>query len=372
MFESLSKLHAKYPWKSITKFMPIAKKHGFKDSDVKQFFNKNVIHDVQKQPLTRLYLPIYGRQHAVYQFDTLIQSKGASPPCFLIIINVNSRKAYAYPMKNKGKSEVLTALRSFVHDLGSAPKEMTSDQDTAYLSNDIITFMQENNIDYHTTDDDNHNILGIINRFIRTLRDLCTQRDFTIPLMKKTINAYNKTIHSSTGIAPNSFTSDDEDRYIDKMNGITMNIKKQKGFYLKPNTKVRIVLDTSPLSKKRGNLSKDYYVIQEQDDNGYLIRALDGSVAYYPRHKLVPLKTASNIKQAQTLKDGKRGVVERIEKYDSKNDKYTVVYDEGTQDTIPAKNLRETRPTHLGPLEIQYWKQYKGVVPQSIARYKGL
>ena len=73
--------------------------------------------------------------------------------------------------------------------------------------------MIDNKIDHQTTFTNDHNRLGIINRAIKTLRDLNNDRDFTTQSMNKALKAYNNSIHSSTGKEPNQFTSNDEEQY---------------------------------------------------------------------------------------------------------------------------------------------------------------
>lgn len=363
---SLQELHQIHPWKSINKFMPYALSKGFSEAEVKQFFKNNVMKDKYKIDNSQFFMPIYGKTSGCYQFDTLIQSRNASVPCFLIIININTRKAWSYPMKNKGKDEVLNALKKFIGSVKDV-RTLTSDQDKAYLNDNIIDFFNENNIDYTTTEDNNHNILGIINRFIRTLRDVNKERDFTIESMNRCINEYNNTEHSSTGITPNSFTKADEEKYIKEMDKRTEEIVSQKSFMLHKGDKVRYVIDKPAIGKKRSNLSQDCYIVDSMNGNGYNIMAKDNSVAYYPRHKLVLSKSGSI---GESLTDGKRGIVDKILSYDPKSDKYEVVYEGGVKDKIKAKNLRETNPTHLSDLEIEYWKNKNP--PQAIMKYKGL
>ncbi|EAX69007.1 hypothetical protein TVAG_574210 [Trichomonas vaginalis G3] len=35
---------------------------------------------------------------------------------------------------------------------------------------------------------------------------------------------------------------------------------------------------------------------------------------------------------------------------------FVKAYEGGVEDVIPSKNLRESKSTHLGPLEREYWK----------------
>ena len=204
--------------------MPIAIQNGFSKAEVKSYF-KQFAHDKLKINHRQYYLPIYSNTPDAYQFDTII-----SRPPMLAFINVNTRKAYVYPMANKGTSEVLRCLQQFVNE--AHPQELTSDQDTAYLSQAVIDFMLKNHINYHTTEDNNHNILGIINRFIKTLRDHVEDiNDYNE--VKSVVDVYNNQPHSSTGKAPNKFTHDDEVNYITKMSIKDYKVRTQSDFKLK-------------------------------------------------------------------------------------------------------------------------------------------
>ena len=228
--------------------------------------------------------------------------------------------------------------------------------------------MIENGIDYRTTEDNDHNKLGIINRFIRTIRDYNKERDFTVEGMNKAINEYNHCVHSSTGIEPAKFTPNDEDEYIKRMDELTDSITSNKDFILNKGDKVRVILDNNKLSKKRSNLSAECYIVDSMNGRAFNITSLDKSVATFPRHKLVLCKKKSG-KVAETLNDGKRGIIEKIIDYDERADKYDVVYMGGVHDKIKAKHLRETRPTQLSEIEIEYWSDKAKSMPSSIRKY---
>ncbi|MGI6156063.1 MAG: hypothetical protein ACOYEB_09070, partial [Enterococcus lemanii] len=91
------------------------------------------------------------------------------------------------------------------------------------------------------------------------------------------------------------------------------------------------------------------------------------SVATYPRHKLV---VTSKGRIAETLDSDKRGIISEIISYNPKTDKYKVIYEGGVKDEIKAKNLRETNPTSLSRMEIEFWKNKDA--PPTISKYKGL
>ena len=369
MYANIEQLYKKYPWKSFKKFVPLAVKHGFKEKDAKEFL-KRVVHD-KRIKIKPAYLPIYSENGGSYNFDTFIQKKGlngsdgslrSKAPNFLIFININTRKAYAYPMKTKGTKDVIEALTKFFNEVKDV-KVLRSDQDPAYLSNKTLEFLREKGIRYLTTEDENHNVLGIINRFMRTIRDHAENEVLSANEMKDFVEAYNATVHSSTNVAPNEMTKKQENDYIMKKRIETQN--KTRAYDFKPGDRVRIILEPKALTKKRSNLSTECYVVNCRSGNMFLIMAKDHSVDYYPGYKLV--LCSKSIPLAETLKNEKRGVIESIESYNEKSDKYRVKYEGGVKDFIPAKNLREGEPLKLSPMERAFWVRKE--LPTKIKKY---
>ena len=350
-------LYEQFPFRSVRKFVPIAIKKGFSKSEAIKFIN-GLTHDKRFSLQREMMLPIFGRKQGTYQFDTLVQSKGANPPYFLIVININSRKLFAYPMNNKNSSTVLATLKKFINEVKQV-HSMTSDQDAAYLSPEITRFMIDNHIDYQTTFTNDHNRLGVTNRAIKTLRDINQERDFSTQSMKKALNAYNNSIHSSTGKEPNDFTKQDEEHYIQSK--IHETDEKANQYQLTKGAHVRIMNPPELMKKKRLNLTNEAYKVEYKMGNKYVIKALDNTASEYPRYRLVEDNKAKLGKSLGT----NRAIINEIIGY-SKN-KYKVRYDNNAIDTLPIRNLREGRPTRLSRLELEYWRRHKNkVVPKEI------
>ena len=363
-FKTLQELFNEYPWRTLSKFTPLAKRYGFTDiKEIKEFLKKQAVHDMKVKTTDKM-LPIYSNEGGEYHFDTMVCKK-----CyFLVLININTRKAYAYYMNSKGANEVRLAFDKFFRDIESENKTVNilrSDQDSAYLSKSFTDYLFNKDVEYFTTEDNNHNILGIINRFMRTLRDLNSRNEFSEGRMKKLIFEYNSSPHKALGgISPNDFTEEDEVRYISDKSTATDIIKQR--INLKEGDHVRVVLDKKIIGKNRSNLSNEAYVIDSKEGNSFIIRAKDGSIDKYSAYRLV--KCDDRYPIAETIKKGKRGIIEEILEYDVKKDKYKVRYDEGTVDYIPSKHLRETNPLKLSAMEREYWSQQDDV-PKNIRKY---
>lgn len=94
-------------------------------------------------------------------------------------------------------------------------------------------------------------------------------------------------------------------------------------------------------------------------EDNYLIRSEDRSGDSLPTYRLV--KCNDRYKIAKTIKDGIRGVIDKIIKYDSRYNKYSIIYDEGTTDTIAARNMRDGNPTKLSQMKRAFWANKKSI-----------
>ncbi|MBR6906981.1 hypothetical protein IKN40_00265, partial [bacterium] len=245
-------------------------------------------------------------------------------------------------------------------------QSITSDQDHSYITQEVTEFFMKHHIDHQTTFTNDHNRLGIINRAIKTLRDLNHERDFTLDSMKKCLNAYNNSIHSSTNIKPNSFSIIDERDYIEKMNKITED-KTGKNNDLKPKTHVRIINDKNVIGKKRSNLSENAYIVDSKVKNKYIIKSKDNNVAEYPRYRLYPDTKAKLAKTISTK--SKRGIIDHIISYNKRSKKYNIAYADGSRDNLTLYKMREGHPTRLSPQELEYWSKNKITMPSNIKAY---
>jgi hypothetical protein len=380
MNAQLEELYNKYPWKTFSKFFPIAKRHGFDDPKlVKKFIAEQVIHDEKVKDVDSKYLPIFSTIPHAYQFDTFFPAKGQKP--FLIFININTRKAYGYEMNSKNSANVMNAMEKFINN--THPKILESDQDSAYLSNNMLTYLKQHDVIYSTVSDNDHHVLGIINRFIRTLRDLHENGNKS-KNWNSLIDVYNNSPHRSlpNQRSPNEMDEKSEQKYIDVKREETNKILNDRVVYPK-GLKVRIeggINGSNMFNKKRSILSKQAYVIDGWNGSQYYIKAKDGSVDKVPYFRIVPVKKRNNavlnggagnakMSIANTIKNSKRHEIEKIISYDKANDRYKVQYTNGDKDNIPSRNLREGKPLFLSDMEREFWKNKETKMPNKIIRW---
>ena len=152
-------------------------------------------------------------------------------------------------------------------------KVLRSDQDTAYLSTRTLEYLRDKCVRYLTTEDENHKVLGIINRFIRTIRDLNGPGIIAPEKMKELLDLYNNSVHSSTGIEPNEIMKEQERKYIEQKRIETHN--RTRAYDFKPGDRVRVILEPEALKKKRSNLASEAYIVMERSGNSFLIGTKD-------------------------------------------------------------------------------------------------
>ena len=317
-------------------------------------------HDYSIRRNKALMLPIFSMSPNSYQMDTMVQPDGYTPRYFLIVINVNSRKGYAYPMANKGLNDVLKALNQWIEETPAPPETMTSDQDAAYLSTAVVKWLRQHKIDLKTTTENNHNMLGIINRFIRTIRDMhfhkYRSRIFSAESMEKCVRAYNNSVHSSTGVAPNKWTKKDNKKWVSTKIDET-NAKKSVGL-LDKDEKVRVYKEyIDPFQKVREHFAPELYKVIGVDGNMYQVMAGNGSISSYPRYKIVPEKHPENYPMAETTERNNKYGLLSIVKHNPKKKSYLVLFEDNKRHWVTERDMREANPTKLTPLEILFWSK---------------
>jgi len=183
----------------------------------------------------------------------------------LTIINVNTRKAYAYALTSKRSDYIVESLKDFLNkenvnafitDLGS---EFTNNK-----VKDVFKYNKYNNIEFVNFEEEEHQKSGIIERFNRTL--------------KLMLNEYmkangNNTIHSSIGMKPVEIDNEKEEKYIfEKRRGTT----KIKTSNLMIGDKGRILRKRERFEKEGTIWSKSIYTIIRKAPLSYILENSKG------------------------------------------------------------------------------------------------
>jgi hypothetical protein len=215
-------------WKSYQKLYLIIK-HKYPDSNIKpKYIKKIIFHNIthnmklsveKRQNIITKHIVITDIQIKwifllintnIYQIK--IQKNPTSSaslstpifyPYYLILININTRYVIISHMNNKSSSSVLSSLKSIFNQLKQNIKLLESDEDPSFKSKEVLSYLSKKDSDYYIVTESQHQTLGIIDRFIRTLRDYRLKNQsldhYTILTF---INKYNNSINSSISRSP--------------------------------------------------------------------------------------------------------------------------------------------------------------------------
>ena len=233
--------------------------------------------------------------------------------CYLIMIEVNTRKIYIEPTniiytdsyesttKDKKNTQLYLKALTNIRNRGADIKAIKGDGEGAFNSRESLDYYRKNNITFiavermklangHT--DPSHTSLALIDRAIRTLRDMAynSRIDLTPINISRLVDIYNHTPHSTLSrimgfdVCPTDAANDKEleteiARRIQQQNYSTV----YKPSYLLPNgTVCRVFEEYDKFSKRRSQVKPDYYKVIGNNGTKYLIENVNN-----PRDKLL-------------------------------------------------------------------------------------
>ena len=329
---------------------------------------KKRIHDKRIHRNTkRIYqVKVFSKFTGAWITDIYDNLAGNDPRYWQLFINVNCRFVEAYPLSNKTKDSINTVLRQFVNRYH--PRKITSDEEPGLVANENLQYLKDNTCGLYIIQEQNHSALSLIDRFIRTLRDMnrpadgsndCSTDDefkyIDRNKMTSLLTLYNNTIHSSTGHTPYDMIQNQtlEEDYIDKCIDGKMRQQEIADFKLQEGSLVRYYLDDDAMTKKRSNISRETYKIESRAGNVYTIIALDGTTRDLPRWKLIHVDPDEKYVLGKTLGTDK-GVVERINREVSNNRvdvKWKMPDGSNYNQVINKRDLRYPTPQFESKLE---------------------
>ena len=292
-----------------------------------------------------------------------------TPRYWHVFVGVNTRYLDAYPLNGKSNKDVKESLTWFINKYH--PEKLTSDNEPAFTSKETCKLCSDNNVKLYVVTHSNHSSLSVIDRVIRSLRDMNIPKQynqqstdpqfqtFSKSKMNRLMNEYNNKYNSGIRCSPNDMFNDKTkeiefitrmERYKNKQHGI-------KDFKLNVGDYVRIRLDKVPLTKHRYNYSFESYKISGKEGSNYILTARDGTTTVKPRYKLVKVDVHV-FPWAKSLGNN-QGVVEKIVSYNPRSQKYTVKYEHVAKlDEIPASYLRGRFPQRMSQMEKDFFKQH--------------
>ena len=233
---------------------------------------------------------------------------------FLLLININTRYAYAYQLgeiniketinvdnnNNKeyemtyattGKKTIRELLKAFEKFLNICPVNILRfDGERAIGSNEFKTYLTKKNIKFIPAIPGVHTSLSLIDRLCRTIRDIAFnlnyERIYTQEIMNKILNYYNNSRHETLTqtlfkaypdlkliykfISPYIMEHNNnnlETLFVKECIKYNYYIKQKSDYEIDKNDVVKITSDNDKLKKKRTILDKDDYKVINYNGN---------------------------------------------------------------------------------------------------------
>lgn len=225
-------------------------------NDIKNFLSKqNVAQQHKKTKI--LYHSTVGTDDS-YQIDLMFYGKYARQNSgfngALLCINVDTRKAYGYPIKTKSGAEIYLRLLQFLSDIKYNIKSVTLDEGNEWLNGPVLDLLSSHGITIYVSNSTNHGSHAIVDRFTRTVKDRI-ERYFTesknvrwIDIFPKLIQGYNESVHKTLKIAPNDVEEDNINQL--RRDAVKRGMKAETKFNsLKINDAVRVLKNAKTFEK---------------------------------------------------------------------------------------------------------------------------
>ena len=275
-------------------FINIAKKSlNASTKEINEFLKNQEINQVNKKQNKHNNLRITAPPRT-YQIDIMYYPVGENFKNVLLIVDIQSRKAWAYVISSTSGENILTAYKKFESEVdiinaieGDNQFSFKAFQDYNNDKNIRLdtSIAKEEHISSHG------NKLGIIDRLVRTLKEMIEKyrsivsKQTSFPeIIDKVINTYNNQPHRTIKTTPNEMFND-----VSKQNFNNHKDKEYNRNDLKNNISIgveaRILESKGKLEKGSQKYSMDLYKLVGRDGNRFIVQDAEGNKQ---RRKLKP------------------------------------------------------------------------------------
>jgi ribosomal protein L21E len=231
------------------------------------------------------FVPIIGRPWQ-YQADLMFFDRGSLKIPILIVIELTSRRAYGRIMPNKEATTTAASMRDIITQIRGEHLDIKSVEHDAgsEFRGAFITLLNQEGIEdiRFPRGEASKTALGKINVFIRTLRVMMEKADTNFggdwrETLPDLLRIYNGTPSTSTDMAPDTVTTDDQFNYIR-----TLELSRNPGARprvdrYKVGAKVRKLIEMDIFKKRsRPRFSKEIYTIASRQGNSFTLQDKDG------------------------------------------------------------------------------------------------
>ena len=289
-----------------------------------------------------------------FQIDIFWWKKAETLIPILLLVDILSRKAWAYVLtkskKEKRAAVSVKTIQEFKDEVGLI---RGLEGDNEFSSAPIKKFCDDNDIRLDTSvakeeHISNGNKLGIIDRLVRTLRELIEKyyditghrTDNIKDVMKSIIDTYNSNSHRTLdNKTPNQVFKDNDDQIARHLNDSVHNQQVYKTVPFNSGDQVRILEKKEKFDKGKQKFSKELYTIDKKE--GYKILVKDEKRKLKPSELLVVKNISNPISQTYIDNKIKSKTNAKITNKLIRNEEMT------KEEAIKAKKQLKIIPYHL-------------------------
>ena len=238
----------------------------------------------------------------------------------LVVMDMYSRKAWAFPLKNKQTKTVVEKFRQLFDELPKTPNFLWSDRGTEFTGKPMQDFLKKHNVKQYSTYSVNK--ASVIERFNRTLKLMMENDDQNwLDALPRLIHEYNNTVHSGINEKPNNVF---ERKAIPTGSPLIYSKRFKDKPKFKVGDHVRVSIVKAPFEKQTNNWSKRIYTVSKVLDTNPITYKIDDIVegtvqgSFYPQELQ---KTDMNffpiaeIKKTRT-RNGQKEILAKFEGYE--------------------------------------------------------
>jgi hypothetical protein len=262
--------------------------------EINEFLKNQEINQVNKKPTKHTNLRITAPPRT-FQLDIMYYPVGTSFKNILLIVDIQSRKAWAYVISSTSGENILTAYKKFESEVDIIN---AIEGDNQFSFKAFQDYNNEKNIRLDTSiAKDEHitkggNKLGILDRLVRTLKEMIEKyrsvvsKQTSFPeMIDKIINTYNNQPHRTIKSTPNEMFDDVSKQNFNNQKDKEFNKNELKKNNISIGAEARILESKGKLEKGSQKYSTDLYKLVEREGNRFIVQDSEGDKL---RRKLKP------------------------------------------------------------------------------------
>jgi len=275
--------------------------------EINEFLKNQEINQVNKKPTKHTNLRITAPPRT-FQLDIMYYPIGTSFKNILLIVDIQSRKAWASVISTTSGENILNAYKKFDSEVDIIN---AIEADNQFSFKAFQDYNNEKNIRLDTSiAKDEHishgNKLGIIDRLVRTLKEMIDKyravvsKQTSFPeMLDKIINTYNNQPHRTIKSTPNDMFNDVSKQNFNNQKDKEFNKNELKKNNINIGAEARILESKGKLEKGSQKYSTDLYKLVEREGNRFIVQDSEGDKL---RRKLKPSEIQV-VKQVDTKID---------------------------------------------------------------------